>query len=371
MEDLMEVLYGYPPPITYNQDVLPLNKRVSSEFDRKFNADELPIENEQEFSRGDVYVRQETPVFQRSEASRNVTCLFDCISNHVLDMNLAARFIYEQKINNQFDEAGYKEFVRSDCADNALAFRFDGLDFLEDTVLESRLNNIALRLMTEIHCAKVDKLIRLQQITSNVDPLTKRITLSPENLTKEWFIDGPAPFARAPLHELVLRHRPKESGSTLQMLTCMYRFMLTKITDPPDAIKTYSVRQNGRNGKCESLINLPSGVEATLLDFAEDLAGYGRSELRGSTLSQLDGPSSFFMSLGDTPEQRTEAFNELLREKACLRKELFKALQIALKDVRQSKYDPATGHWTPNDRKAKRPRLQQPAGEENLEPVYE
>ncbi|KHJ77177.1 hypothetical protein OESDEN_23203, partial [Oesophagostomum dentatum] len=208
---------------------------------------------------GDVYVRQETPVFQRSEVSRNVTCLFDCISNHVLDMNLAARFIYEQKINNQFDEAGYKEFVRSDCADNALAFRYDGLDFLEDTVLESRLNNIALRLMTEIHCAKVDKLIRLQQITSNVDPLTKRITLSPENLTKEWFIDGPAPFAR--------------------------------ITDPPDAIKTYSVRQNGRNGKCESLINLPSGVEATLLDFAEDLAGYGRSELRGSTLSQLDGPS--------------------------------------------------------------------------------
>ena len=56
---------------------------------------------------GNVYVRQDF-VFERPEPVRTVTCLFDCISNHTLDVNMAARFIYEQTINNNFNHAAYE-----------------------------------------------------------------------------------------------------------------------------------------------------------------------------------------------------------------------------------------------------------------------
>ncbi|VDO23965.1 unnamed protein product, partial [Heligmosomoides polygyrus] len=52
------------------------------------------------------------------------------------------------------------------------------------------------------------------------------------------------------------------------------------ITEPPNSIKQYAIRVNGRNGRDDKLKNLPDLVESTLLDCAEDMLGYGREELK-------------------------------------------------------------------------------------------
>ncbi|EYB81436.1 hypothetical protein Y032_0384g411 [Ancylostoma ceylanicum] len=63
---------------------------------------------------------------------------------------------------------------------------------------------------------------------------------------------------------------------------------------------------------------------------------------------------SFFMELGSNHEERKQALEKLTDERISFRSELFKALQLALRDIRSYEYDLVANKWRANDRKAKR-----------------
>ncbi|CAJ0607868.1 unnamed protein product [Cylicocyclus nassatus] len=72
---------------------------------------------------------------------------------------------------------------------------------------------------------------------------------------------------------------PRRKDNTTQSLTSLYRFLLQQITSPPQRIQEYSLRLDGRSGRDAKLKNLPDEIETTLIDFADDMMGYGYDEL--------------------------------------------------------------------------------------------
>ncbi|EYC42229.1 hypothetical protein Y032_0538g3131 [Ancylostoma ceylanicum] len=179
--------------------------------------------------------------------------------------------------------------------------------------------------------------------------------------------------------------------------------------DPPELIQKFSIRINNTYAKERSLEDFPEDLQNTLLDFGEDLAGYGADESKSNTLVDLSSStffkalgitfeqrkarlkelidermelyfgedlagygadelkantlvdlssSTFFKALGITFEERKARLKELIDERMELREELFKALQRALRDVRSYSYeyygpDNSRFRWIPNNRHAK------------------
>lgn len=83
----------------------------------------------------------------------------------------------------------------------------------------------------------------------------------------------------------------------------------------------------------EKLKDLPNVVGTTLLDCAEDMLGYGRDELKYGAVFDKS-KSRFFISLGKNDEERCPTFENLVIEKSIWRKQLLRALQRALNDIR-------------------------------------
>ncbi|RCN42076.1 hypothetical protein ANCCAN_11946 [Ancylostoma caninum] len=63
-------------------------------------------------------------------------------------------------------------------------------------------------------------------------------------------------------------------------------------------------------------------------DFEEDIIGFGHNELKAGVVVNPE-QSGFFMSLGETTEQRVAALTQLTKDRLSYRKELFRALQMA------------------------------------------
>ncbi|RCN37520.1 hypothetical protein ANCCAN_16576 [Ancylostoma caninum] len=119
----------------------------------------------------------------------------------------------------------------------------------------------------------------------------------------------------------------RSRDNAFQMSTSFYRFLLQNITHPAYRIQKYAIRKNGRGGRDRSLKDLPRTIEMMLLDFLEDLIGYGTEEARA----------------GDK-----------CAERLAYRAEMFKALQAALRDIRSYGYDHVEGKFIPSSRKSKR-----------------
>ncbi|CAJ0590184.1 unnamed protein product [Cylicocyclus nassatus] len=130
-----------------------------------------------------------------------------------------------------------------------------------------------------------------------------------------------------------------------------YRHLLTRITDPPEKIKEYSVRLHSRNGRDDKLKSLPEPVANILQDMAEDMLGYGQDELKVWLDQGLDN-STFYKNLGANEEEHRANLEDLRNERAEWRPQIFKALQLALRDVRSYKYE--AGKWISNQRRGKR-----------------
>ncbi|VDK67807.1 unnamed protein product [Cylicostephanus goldi] len=122
-----------------------------------------------------------------------------------------------------------------------------------------------------------------------------------------------------------------------------------KITEPAYKIQQYSARLNERGGRDERLENLPSAIESILLDFMEDVIGYGHHELKAPAHDM--SKSRYFASLGKTEGERHAKLKRLSAERRIYRKVMFKALQMAMRDVRSYDYDRAKMKWIPNDKK--------------------
>ncbi|CAJ0605946.1 unnamed protein product, partial [Cylicocyclus nassatus] len=120
------------------------------------------------------------------------------------------------------------------------------------------------------------------------------------------------------------------------------------ITEPAYKIRNFSLRLNDRGGRNERLKNLPSVIESTLLDFMEDVIGYGHQELKAPAYDMSS--SSYFASLGKSEKERREKLKRLSAERISYRKVMFKALQVAMRDVRSYAYDRAERKWIPNDK---------------------
>ncbi|CAJ0602858.1 unnamed protein product [Cylicocyclus nassatus] len=83
--------------------------------------------------------------------------------------------------------------------------------------------------------------------------------------------------------------------------------------------------------------------------FGEDTIGYGHPELKMPAVN-VDS-TSFFASLGETREERAEVFERMAHERIVYRRDLFKALQTALRDIRAYEYDVENNKWRLYDKK--------------------
>ncbi|VDM68500.1 unnamed protein product [Strongylus vulgaris] len=271
------------------------------------------------------------------------------------------------ELRRHYMNASLMEFVRSEVASRVQYFRNAGMLDMSDPVLEMKLTGITNFLMAEIQCAKLDRYIRIAEVTERKnDPISKPL-IAVQNCTRQWKMEGPDPFVTIALQEMVANYQPKECSSSFQAFAALYRYVLTRITEPPQKIQEYAVRINGRCGRNENLLGLPACIENLLLDFGEDMIGYGQNELKaGVVINPMQ--SSFFMRLGNTHEERECALQQLTQERVVFRKELFKGLQLALRDVRSYTYDVQRKQWMPSARKAKRSRMDS-TGEGNEDPA--
>ncbi|KAL6735327.1 hypothetical protein Aduo_005779 [Ancylostoma duodenale] len=212
-----------------------------------------------------------------------------------------ARVIYERKRSDTFNLASYEEFVHSESANRVTSYLCDGLINLNDVVLEMRLNITSTRLMHEIHCAKLERLRRIQEISWPGQLPRTRPKICLRNLTRSWTLDGPEPFAKVALERVMLDYHSREKDTSFQKFASMYRYLLQRITEPPSEIRQYSLRINGRSGRNEALKSLPPNIKRVLLDFGEDIIGFGHDELKGGVVVNPQ-QSGFFIRLGETTE---------------------------------------------------------------------
>ncbi|CAJ0591761.1 unnamed protein product [Cylicocyclus nassatus] len=310
----------------------------------------------QQTTPGNVYNRPELD-FDTTEERDAPSSLYDCIVVGTLNMKEAAQLILDQKRNGQFNKSIYDEFVRSEAASRVQNFCFDGLLDLDDAVLEMRLCNLANSLLGQIQCAKLDRSNRMIELTGReLSGVGSKPTISLRNCVRIWNIEGPPPFITTPMEELIENYKPKGSNNLFQMFACFYRFLVMRITDPPHRIQSYSLRLNGKRGRKDSLENLPRHIEHLLLDFVEDLIGFGHNELKSGARANTTH-SKYVLSLGNTDAERQAALDAKVQTRMVYRNELFKALQLALRDVRTYTYDESKKVWIAGDRKLKRAKL--------------
>lgn len=163
------------------------------------------------------------------------------------------------------------------------------------------------------------------------------ISISASNFTRNWVLSAEKPFLNVNLVASAMAWVPKPRDNKYVQDLSLW-FLLNRITEPPNSIKQYAVRANGRNGRDDKLKNLPHIVESTLHDCAEDMLVYRREELKYGVVFDKS-TSRFFMSLEDNDDERCTTFEHLLLERSMWRKQLLKALQRALNDIRCQKFD--------------------------------
>lgn len=287
--------------------------------------DDICVEKEEEF-------RSDIPPFARS---CRLTDLRECIRNGVLDMAHAARVLHSLRVQQNITDGSYEEFVRYAASYGVKKMCFMGFKEIMTFEEYRDLNTEATQLMADITMAKSALLTR-KLLPVTLEPSTlpsTNLTFSVSNCTRPWYLDADKPFLKLDLVAEATSWTAKSRESTVVQTLSLFRYLLRKITDPPEKIKEYAVRLNGRCGRDDKLKNLPGVVERTLLDFAEDMLGYGRDELQFGAVFDRS-KSRFFMSLGETEEERDSAYEGLVAERSLWRKQLMKSLQRALSDVR-------------------------------------
>ncbi|RCN47004.1 hypothetical protein ANCCAN_06935 [Ancylostoma caninum] len=156
------------------------------------------------------------------------------------------------------------------------------------------------------------------------------------------------------LVELATKSQPRKKDNTYQRLAALYRFLLMRVTDPPEAVREYSIRLNDKQGYDTRLKSLPEDVENVLIGLGEDMLGFGHDEIIPGTDVDLE-ESSYYKELGRTEKERKDKLVQLYKGELEWRPHVFKAVQLALRDVRSYGYNKIANKWIPNNRQAKRP----------------
>ncbi|EYC19859.1 hypothetical protein Y032_0023g756 [Ancylostoma ceylanicum] len=320
----------HPDPTNETGSIMSLSN--DSMYEEDIPADEF------EAKLSGIDHRLESDSQGEQDSNTNASSFHECISNGILDMKAASHLLLTQKQLRTYSSSVYQEFIHSDTAFRIDSFCFDGLDGHRGINLELRL--IANQIQGDIICSKVGKFTRMLEICNNNEQHKKKLHISLQNTTKSWGMNGPEPFAKVSLNEIAMDYHSRPNDNVFQLFTSFYRFLLQKITHPAYRIQEYAIRRNGRGGRDGTLKNLPRNIERMLLDFLEDLIGYGTKEAQRG---------------------------QLCRERLAYRADMFRSLQAALRDIRSYSYDHVERKFVPNDRKAKRAHPERLVTEENDE----
>ncbi|CAJ0607585.1 unnamed protein product [Cylicocyclus nassatus] len=330
----------------------PMKPRNSCVVKRRapVEAPEDELELEESFSYGKTRDRRELREDAEVAASSEPSTLYECVSKGVLNMGKAAALICRLRGEKKFNNAAYEEFLYSDTAYRSKP-SFEDLDADQENWW--RYNPIALRLLGEINRATNLRLARTTSYTDKgqINFATATVSVDLNNCSDVWSIEESPPFKRTMVKAVAAKWHPRRKDINFQKLSSLFRFLLERITDPPEAIQSFSMRMNRRSGRNENLKNLPEHIEETLIGFGLDLLGFGRKEILDETTNVQD--SAFYTNLGSSEPERREALEKL----RCQRREwgayVFTALQKSLRDVRSHTFD-ATRGWIPSTRQAKK-----------------
>ncbi|RCN39208.1 hypothetical protein ANCCAN_14875 [Ancylostoma caninum] len=112
--------------------------------------------------------------------------------------------------------------------------------------------------------------------------------VSVKKCAKAWKINSSPPFLELNLVELATKWQPRKKDNTYQKLAALYRFLLMRVTDPPEAVREYSIRLNDKQGRDTRLKSLPEDVENVLIGLGEDMLGFGHDEIIPGTDVDLE-----------------------------------------------------------------------------------
>ncbi|KAL6725973.1 hypothetical protein Aduo_007989 [Ancylostoma duodenale] len=305
----------------------------------------------------------EFPIEREQEAAYADT-LYSCVSNGRMDMYRAGSLLDELKNTNRFNYIVYQEFVESEMAANVQTFDYDELersplrDF-SNLVQFMRISHFAARLRDDIRDARVNRMQRDFETKMGPDDCSVAHDTSSsvyqDNLVrKSWMLKGPSSFVTV----------RRKNDQPLQKITSLFRYIFMRITDPPKKIQEYSVRTNNRSAnKDENLENLPHLVERTLLEFAEDMHGLSHALVKTSSAPEETESSRRTTTRGCALSRRSEI--------GAARSYTGRSLQKALRDVRAYQHEEDSTakvfRWIPNDRKAKKHRVEGSGGGANGE----
>ncbi|VDL71050.1 unnamed protein product [Nippostrongylus brasiliensis] len=289
--------------------------------------------------------------------------LSECLENNVLDMLRAAMFIDRNRFSTR---TTYKEFVQVAAASSITRYSYDGFEGIADFETYRTLNTIASQFFADIITAKMKlqdkKGTNITQSSSAQG--SRRREFSVANCVQQWLLLAEEPFREGlDLRSTLQRWFPNPSQSVSVQAVSMFRFLLQKLTDPPPAIQSYAVRVSRKVGRDKNLKSLPEDVETFLIEFALDMLGYGRDEIKCPAGVQLD-ESRYFMLLGKTFEERHAALMDLVDQREEYKKQMNRALQLALRDIRVYTYGEVNGvrQWIKNKRQ-RRPEEQADDGD--------
>ncbi|VDL84775.1 unnamed protein product [Nippostrongylus brasiliensis] len=317
---------------------------------------EVAIGEQQELPPGNDGVRRKFVMHSSPSQSPVPTPmkLAECFENNVLDMLRAAMFINRNRFSSH---ATYKDFVQAAAASSITRYSYDGFEGIADFETYRTLNTIASQFFADIITAKMKppdkKGTNMTQMLSA--QCSRRQKFSIVNCVQQWLLLAEEPFREGlDLRSTVQRWFPNLSHSVSVQAVSMFRFLLQKLTDPPPAIQSYAVRESRKAGRDRNLKSLPEDVESFLIEFALDMLGYGRDEMKCPARVQLD-ESRYFTLLGKTFEERHAALMNLVDQREEYKKQMNRALQLALRDIRNYTYGEVNGvrQWIKNKRQSR------------------
>ncbi|CAJ0593069.1 unnamed protein product [Cylicocyclus nassatus] len=140
-----------------------------------------------------------------------------------------------------------------------------------------------------------------------------------ENLKGHHVIKYGSPFKEAVLNDILRAYAPtnRVKHKTCLVITEFIRTVFKQICAPdPSDIWNYAYRTSNISRK-QDLIDLPESLTITLTDFALDALDLGHYDLQGYRLDALrNSRDSFWLSLGESDEERDKKFNILLEKKS-------------------------------------------------------
>ncbi|WKY06822.1 hypothetical protein Q1695_006756 [Nippostrongylus brasiliensis] len=344
----------YPRARVLNREVCRGTPSTSHQpYEEDVVLEEVAIGEQQELPPGNDGVRRKFVMHSSPSQSPVATPmkLAECFENDVLDMLRAAMFMNRNRFSSQ---ATYKDFVQAAAASSITRYSYDGFEGIADFETYRTLNTIASQFFADIITAKMKppdkKGTNMTQMLSA--QCSRRQKFSIVNCVQQWLLLAEEPFREGlDLRSTVQRWFPNPSHSVSVQAVSMFRFLLQELTDPPPAIQSYAVRVSRKAGRDRNLKSLPEDVESFLIEFALDMLGYGRDEIKCPARVQLD-ESRYFTLLGKTFEERHAALMNLVDQREEYKKQMNRALQLALRDIRNYTYGEVNGvrQWIKNKR---------------------